>query len=82
MLSGKKFRLERCTIALDVIDGHRRMVVIPAGQTIEAVSDPTSRDHMVEVLWQGRTLTMFALDVDVPGTEIAEPQHLSLVASA
>jgi hypothetical protein len=82
MLTGKKFRLERCTVALDGIDGRRRMVAIPLGAIIEVVSDPTSRGRMVDVLWQGRVLTMFALDVDVPGTEIAEPQHLSLVASA
>ena len=81
MLSGKKFRLERCTVALDGIDSHRRMMAIPAGETVEVVSEPTTRG-MVDVLWQGLVLTMFAFDVDVPGTEIAELQPFGLSASA
>ncbi len=83
MLTGKKFRLERSTLALDVVDGHRRTLAIPVGEIIEVVSGPTSQeDRMVDVLWQGRVLTMFALDVDVSGTEIAEPRRPGLSANA
>ena len=70
MLSGKKFRLERCTVALDGIDSHHhRMMAIPAGETVEVVSEPTTRGSMVDVLWQGLILTMFAFDVAVLGTD-------------
>ena len=83
MLSGKKFRLERCTVALDGIDSHHhRMMAIPAGEIVEVVSEPTTPGSTVDVLWQGLVLTMFALDVAVPGTEIAELQPFGLSASA
>jgi hypothetical protein len=82
MLSGKKFKLERCTVALDGIDKHRRMITIPAGETVEVVSEPTTQGRMVDVLWQGLVLTMFAYHVDVPCTEIAELQPFRLRASA
>ena len=73
MLTGKKFKLERSTLAIDVVDGHRRTLAIPAGEIVEVVSGPNSQpDRMVDVLWQGRVLTMFALDVDVRGTEITD----------
>ena len=83
MLTGKKFRLAKCTVALDGIDSHHhRMMTIPAGETVEVVSEPTTRGRMVDVLWQGLVLTMFAYDVDAPGTEIAELQPFGLRASA
>ncbi len=83
MLTGRGFKLERATLALDVVEGHRRTLAIPAGEVIKVVAGPTSQpDQMVDVLWQGRVLTMFTLDVNVPGTEVEESQHLGLSARA
>jgi hypothetical protein len=83
MLTGQKFRLERCTLALELVDGHRIPVAIPAGDIVEVVSDSRNEEQrMVDVCWDGEVLSMFVLDVDVPGTEIAEPQRLSLFARA
>ena len=36
---------------------------------MEVVSEPTTRGSMVDVLWQGLILTMFAFDVAVLGTD-------------
>ena len=58
------------------------MMAIPAGETVEVVSEPISRGRMVDILWQGLVLTMFAYHLDVPGTEIAELQPFGLRASA
>jgi hypothetical protein len=83
LLTGRRFELERATLAIEVVDGHRRTISIPLGEVIKVVAGPTSQqDRMVDVLWQGRVLTMFALDVDVPGTEIVEPKYLDLSARA
>ena len=83
MLTGRKFKLERATLALDVVDGHRRTMVIPAGEVIKVVAGPTShQDQMVDILWQGRVFTMFTLDVNVSGTEVAELQYPGLSARA
>jgi hypothetical protein len=73
VLTGKRFRLERATLALGVGNGKRNAVTVPAGAIIKVVSGPTGEgDRMVDVHWDGQTLTMFAIDVDVRGTEIEE----------
>src|SRR5580765_4946616 len=61
-------------MALDVVDGKRVAITVPAGATIKVVSGPTSEaDRLVDVIWNGRTVAMFAFDVSVRGTEIKEP---------
>ena len=72
MLTGKRFKLERATLAVDFIDGKRRAVTVPAGEVIKVVSGPTDGDGMVDVLWSGHVVTMFEIDVNVRGTEIAD----------
>jgi len=74
MLTGKRFRLETPTLALDIIDGKSVAITVPAGAIIKVVSDhPGEGDRMVDVVLEGRIVAMFAYDVDVRGTEITEP---------
>ena len=70
MLAGKKFKLERATLAITMVEGRRKAVAIPVGAIVKVVSGPTAGDRMVDVLWDGKTVEMFAVDVDVRGTEI------------
>ena len=73
MLTRRRFRLETATLALGVADGKRKAITIPAGAVLKVVSGPSGEgDRMVDVHWEGKTLTMFTIDVDVRGTEIAE----------
>ena len=75
MLIGKRFKLENPTMALDVIEGKRVAITVPAGSTIKVVSGPTTEsDRLVDVMWTGRTVAMFAYDVSVRGTEIKDPR--------
>lgn len=72
-LTGRRFRLERATLALGVADGKRSAVTIPVGAVIKVVSDPTGTGNpMVDVHWEGQTLTMFEVDVNVRSTEIED----------
>ena len=70
MLSGKRFTLKRSILAIDIIDGKRTAVSVPAGATIEVLSGSAHGDVSVEVLWDGRTVVMFAIDVTERGAEI------------
>lgn len=70
MLGGKCFTLKRYTLAIDLIDGKRTAVSVPAGATIEVLPGSTNGDIMVDVLWDGRAVVMFAVDVTERGTEI------------
>ena len=80
MSPGQKFRLDTPTIGL--AGNRRRQALIPAESIIKIVSVPTDYRRMVDVLWDGQPITMFALDVDVPVTEVSEPQFLGLSAHA
>ena len=70
MLSGKCFTLNRSTLAIDLIDGKRTAVSVPESATIEVLPGSTKGDVTVEVLWDGRAVVMFAVDVTERGIEI------------
>jgi hypothetical protein len=72
MLTGKHFRLERATLAVGRVDGKRQAITVPVGTVLRVIAGPTNGDGIVTVLWDGPFLEMFAVDVDVRGTEIAE----------
>jgi len=60
MLTGKQFKIQNPTLAFDALDGKRRAVTIPTGGIIKIVSGPNGDgDRMVDVLWEGRVVTMF-----------------------
>jgi hypothetical protein len=72
LLTGKRFKLERSTIAIGYTDGKRKAVSIPVGAVIIVVSGPRNGDGTVNVHWDGRLVEMFEVDVNVRGTEITE----------
>ena len=72
MLTGKRFTLRKETLALHVAEGKRTAVHIPSGAIVKVVSGPKNNDGIVDVLWEGRTIAMFLVDVESRGTEITE----------
>jgi hypothetical protein len=75
LLTGKRFKLERATLAVSSADGRRKAVSIPVGAIIQVVSGPNNGDGMVNVNWDGRIVEMFEIDVNVRGTEIVEHDY-------
>lgn len=72
MLIGKRFKIGRATLALHGMEGKIGVVSVPAGATIQVLSNPSdSPNPMVEVQWEDRQVTMFLIDVTRRGTEIA-----------
>jgi hypothetical protein len=69
---GKRFKLEKRGLGLDCVDGKSNPLFVPAGATIEIISDPTREEGIVNVLWEGRELAMFLFDIDRAGKEIVE----------
>jgi hypothetical protein len=72
MLTGKRFTLRKETLALLIAEGRRTAVQIPTGAIVKVVSGPKNSDGIVDVLWEGRTVAMFLVDVEARGTEITE----------
>ena len=69
MLIGKRFKLEKPTLAIADQHGTRVIVPIPAGDIVELVENPSPGNQTVNVLWQGRTVAMYALDLKRRGIE-------------
>ena len=72
MPTGKRFTLAIPTIAIDTAGDKRAAVTIPAEALVEVISGPRSEDLMIDVLWKGRVVLMFAVDLEERGTEITE----------
>ena len=71
MLTGRRFILGTATVALEEVAGKRVAFTVPQGSLIEVISGPKNEDdRMVDVRWEGRVIVMFAVDVNVRGTEI------------
>jgi hypothetical protein len=71
MLTGKTFRLRTETVAIDEVDGKRVGVTIPSGAVIKVVSGPRYYERLTDVLWNGRVVQMFTVDIDARGIEIS-----------
>jgi len=72
MLTGKRFQFEIATLAANDVNGKLILTTIPAGDIVKVVADPSDGARMVEVLWKGRTLLMFALDLRWRAIELSE----------
>jgi hypothetical protein len=71
MLTGRRFELTSPTMAIDESDGKREAITVPVGAILKVVSGPSSEvDRMVDVLWEGRLVVMFAIDLTTRGVEI------------
>jgi hypothetical protein len=76
MLSNKRFQLTTSTLAIDPVD-KCGWITIPAGAILSVVAGPNGGgshrmvNRMVNVDWEGRRLSMFAIDLTA-GIEITD----------
>jgi len=63
-MTGRQFRLTTQTLGIEVVDGRRILVTVPAAETIIVISGPREDDaRMVDVSWGDRSLAMFEQDI-------------------
>ena len=74
MLTGKQFVMGRDTLALEAQQDERKAIMIPKGATVTVLSGPSRKGDTgtVSVQWEGRTVAMFAVDLEARGTEIKD----------
>ena len=74
MPTGRRFVMRTGTVAVEETGAvpSRSILTIPAGDTITVVSRPRDGDRMVDVLWEGKLVLMFAIDVQERGEEITD----------
>ena len=79
MLSCRLYRLNRDTISLETVGERRHLARVPEGAVIEVLKvrlGPEGR-QMARVFWEGRTLEMFAEDIERRGEAILAQTTLS-----
>ena len=62
-------RLKRDILGLESIDGKPTAIVVPADAIIEELSE-IPETNRIDILWNGKVLTMFVQDVRERGEEI------------
>ena len=51
-------------------DGPRTAFMIPAGAFVKILSGPNEEDRMIDILWDGRVIAAFAVDIVNRGEEV------------
>ena len=68
MVIGQRFELTSATRAVETTAGASVILTIPAGAVVEVICGPIHGDKAVQVDWNGRTVAMFAVDLDRSAT--------------
>lgn len=77
MLTGQRFKLRNSALAIEFVNGMRLRVTIPTRTILEVISGPLDGDQMVDVVWEGKRVRMFAVDLVTRGTEIGAKMPLA-----
>ena len=58
------YRIDKAILCINsAIEGHRISTMIPAGATVTITDGPLNGLRMVDVLWESKTMMLFAVDL-------------------
>jgi hypothetical protein len=80
MLTGKRFKLRKSALAIEMVNDQRLRVTVPTRTILEVISGPGDGGQMVTVLWEDRHLGMFAVDLITRGLEIPDRSAKALMS--
>jgi hypothetical protein len=64
VLTGKKFRLNRPTLAIEIQNGQTEAITVPAGAELMVLSGPhPDSDQLTQLQWGDRRIAMFSIAV-------------------
>jgi hypothetical protein len=70
----RRYRIQSPTIALFVEEGRHVAHTVPAGAIVAIDSEAYSDNKLVDVVWEEKTVMMFAQDVRSRGEKIEETE--------
>ena len=70
MLTGRRFRLNTPTLALDETTIARTSVTVPAGSIIDVIDGPKPDIPLIHVFWEKRWLLMYEQDLVARAEEL------------
>ena len=72
-----RFKVDKTTLAIDDANGKPVAVSIPAGDIVKVLVNPSAEDNMVDVLWKGRTVALYVVDLKQRGIETQSRRAIS-----
>ena len=69
-MTGQRYRLNTPTLAILTLDGHNLPVTVPMGSIVQVKNGPLDGDRLIDVVWDGRTVSMFTIDLRDRGEHI------------
>ena len=70
MWTGQRFKLRKPALGIEIVNGMRLRITIPTRTILKVIAGPMDGDQMVDVLWENKRVSMFAVDLISRGTEI------------
>ena len=72
MWSGRRFQLKEQILATEVVNSERIARYIAKGEIVTVTRGPRPDDvRLVDLLWGDRYITVFAVDLEARGDEVA-----------
>ena len=71
MLTGQRFKLRNPVLAIETVNGVRFRITIPTRTILKVIAGPNESDQMVDVVWEGKPVKIFAVDLIARGTELS-----------
>ena len=72
MLTGRRFRINTPTIALDETTIERMSVTVPAGSIVDVIDGPKPDIPLIHIFWEKRWLLMYEQDLLGRAEEVLE----------
>jgi len=62
-MRGQRYRLQTPTLAIINLDERNHPATVPSGAIVKVVNGPLDGNQLVDVTWDGKTVTMFTTDI-------------------
>jgi len=77
VLTGKRFKLSRPTVGIQLVEGKTSVLELPANAVITVLSGPNANGKVhdkgiIYTVWEENTVALFAIDVEARGIEITD----------
>ena len=70
-MRGHTYSLNSAILAIHTVDGERTATMVPQGAVVTVQDVPLDGNRLVDVLWDGKLMMMFAIDLKQRGTLVS-----------
>ena len=68
---GQTYSLNSAIFAIHTVDGERTATMVPQGAVVTIQEGPMNGNRLIDVLWDGKLVMMFVIDLKHRGTLVS-----------